>query len=729
MNQSMTQSLTDSELKNRLHRILVHIKRRRFDEAALALDNLPPVMQTSAEATRLRIMMHSEAGEAAAAAAIAAEYPDWRETSAELVETAMHALQAVGQDLVALDLAHAIGPDISQRVERTATKMARRHVDRLLIELERIGAPALAGITEPMLDDERHRRMILRGIVLRMRRTDDLADMAAALTHVLSARPDLVRERIQLLAALRRLGEGERAAAVSRHFPSNVRLEPEVLVAQLQALLKGQKLEEAGALAEEALDREVRDPQLAKLVLMGLNKSGRSEQALQLVEQSVDILPPKELAEHFVRAASATGAHELAARAAQDALDSGIDTPVLRSAVARLDAEGANRESAEELYRANLADKPDDLNSMVRLGELLLVRGETAEAREVLERAAELAPGQRLIRILLARSHRIDGNHEAAAQSYIDAIERSPEDSNLLRQAAASLKQAGREEDALDTYNRSLALRENRMPETLEQGMRELDREIDNVTLPQGRLDWAWQFFRGQNSVSRQEWERRAKWGYLADRLLFDWLEVRSDRADEAMALFSELDHVESTISKLSDPQRGLILTTAHVGPLFAGPLAIELMGLKAKWLASTPSLGAMVFEEMLISTSDQTEAQVVRQTTRALDEGYAIGIAVDGAPNVTAPRIPFEAREITYSPFVSRMAFRRNLVSLYAAPRWNEGMLSIELFPLPDPEPEESESAFADRWRDAWLDRVRDEIGGEPENLRLSGGIWRHIG
>ena len=62
------------------------------------------------------------------------------------------------------------------------------------------------------------------------------------------------------------------------------------------------------------------------------------------------------------------------------------------------------------------------------------------------------------------------------------------------------------------------------------------------------------------------------------------------------MALFSELDNVESTISELSDPERGLILVTAHVGPLFAGPLAIELMGLKAKWLASTPSLGAMVF-------------------------------------------------------------------------------------------------------------------------------------
>lgn len=729
MNGAMVTHLLDSELQNRLHRALVHIKQRRFDQAALALDSLPPSVAVEPEALRLRIAMHVAAGEDAAAAAIAAGYPDWPNVSVELVETAMNALERAGHELVALDLAHAIGQDISQRVERAASKIARRHVDRLLADLERNGAEALAGITEPMLNDERHRRMVLRGIVLRMRRTGDLSDMAAALTHVLTARPDLVRERIQLLAALRRLDEGERAAAVSRHFPVEARFDREVLVARLQALLKGRKIEEAGVLAEAALEHGDRDPQLVKLILMALTKSGRSEQALQIVEQSNEILPSEELAEFFVRAASATGSHQLAARAAQEALDAGVESPAIRSAVARAEAEGANRESAEKHYRVILAQRPDDLNSLVRLGELLLVGGQTVEAREHLKRAAELAPNQRLIRVLLARSHRIDGNHEAAAQSYVDAIERSPPDSNLLRQAAASLKQAGRQDDAVDMYNRSLALRESRMPDSLEQGMRDLERQVDDVVLPQGRLDWAWQFFRGQNAVSRLEWERRAKWGFLADRLLFDWLEVRSERADEAMALFSNLDELEAGIDRLTDPGRGLLLASAHIGPLFAGPLALELLELKAKWLASTPSLGAMLYEEMLISTSDQSEAQVVRKTKQAIDEGYAIGIAVDGAPNVSAPRIPFEGREITYSPFVSRMAFRRNLVSIYAAPRWNDGKLDIALFPLPDPTPGENERSFAARWRDAYLARIRNEIGGDPENLRLAGGIWRHIG
>jgi len=46
----------------------------------------------------------------------------------------------------------------------------------------------------------------------------------------------------------------------------------------------------------------------------------------------------------------------------------------------------------------------------------------------------------------------------------------------------------------------------------------------------------------------------------------------------------------------------------------------------------------------------------------------------------------------------------------------------------LPDAQEGEDEEVFGDRWREAFLQSLRGFLGGAPENLRLSGGIWRHI-
>ena len=35
---------------------------------------------------------------------------------------------------------------------------------------------------------------------------------------------------------------------------------------------------------------------------------------------------------------------------------------------------------------------------------------------------------------------------------------------------------------------------------------------------------------------------------------------------------------------------------------------------------------------------------------------------------------------------------------------------------------------AYALRWRQAYFEHLRAHVAGPPENLRLSGGIWRHV-
>jgi hypothetical protein len=64
----------------------------------------------------------------------------------------------------------------------------------------------------------------------------------------------------------------------------------------------------------------------------------------------------------------------------------------------------------------------------------------------------------------------------------------------------------------------------------------------------------------------------------------------------------------------------------------------------------------------------------------------------------------------------------------MFCAPYWEGGRICFVLERLPDPAEGESDESFADRWRDAYLHHLRAFLGGAPENLRLSGGIWRHI-
>jgi lauroyl/myristoyl acyltransferase len=171
-----------------------------------------------------------------------------------------------------------------------------------------------------------------------------------------------------------------------------------------------------------------------------------------------------------------------------------------------------------------------------------------------------------------------------------------------------------------------------------------------------------------------------------------------------------------------------LILATAHAGALFAGPLALQLLDLRCRWLASTPSIEGMAYSDALISTSDQSESQVVRAAMRALDTGISIGIAVDGAMTMAAPRVPFEGQEVTYSSFAARLAHRRRARAFFVVPQWRDGHIAFDLSELPRATADEPLEPFLARWREEWFANLRRLLRGEPENLRLSGGIWRHV-
>jgi lauroyl/myristoyl acyltransferase len=257
--------------------------------------------------------------------------------------------------------------------------------------------------------------------------------------------------------------------------------------------------------------------------------------------------------------------------------------------------------------------------------------------------------------------------------------------------------------------------------------MAQLEERLDSAPIPQARLDWAWAM-RGDTSIDRAQWERRARWGHLVDHLLFDWLECREESVEEAMQVLGELDTGERFFAPLLAAGKGVVVATAHVGPMYAGLMALELVGIPSRWLATAPNIAQSSYAAALISTADQTEAQVAKACMRALSSGYVLCLAIDGAANPAAPRTRFEGQEVTYSSFASHLAHRMGVPSVFYAPRWEDGHVAYTLEMLPAAQPGEDADAYSQRWQQAYFERLREHLAGPPENLRLSGGIWRHV-
>src|SRR5690606_5018268 len=139
-------------------------------------------------------------------------------------------------------------------------------------------------------------------------------------------------------------------------------------------------------------------------------------------------------------------------------------------------------------------------------------------------------------------------------------------------------------QEAEALFRQYVATRSRQLPETFQEALAGLDERLDSAPIPRARFDWAWSL-RHDRDADRAQWERAARWGHLVDHLLFDWLECREERVEEAMQLLGELDTGERFFAPLLAAGRGVVLATAHVGPMYAGLMALELLGVPSRWL------------------------------------------------------------------------------------------------------------------------------------------------
>lgn len=554
----------------------------------------------------------------------------------------------------------------------------------------------------------------------------------AALETLVAAYPLRTDDRRLLASLLGRTEQWERAIAEA---DAAAGIEPGAAAlhaARIQLRVQAGRVADAAEVARATVGIARDDPGETYFWMLAFARNGDVAEAAGIAAGlDSDRLPNERVATMAVRALLEDGRVESAIRLGNAALSAGHDCAALRSSLGlahlRRGSEDDRKVHAPAHFEAGLKASPADVRLLSLHGETLLRAGRYKEAVAPLAQAIDLAPELEQTRALYARALRYTLQYGDAADQLMKLVEKSPEKPLWQRAAIGALSQAGRKQEAEALFKTYVAARSAKLPQTFQEAMAQLEERLDTAPIPQARLDWAWSL-RGDVNADRAQWERRARWGHMVDHLLFDWLECREDDVEEAMQLLGELDTGERFFAPLLAAGRGVVVATAHVGPMYAGLMALELLGIPSRWLATAPSVAQSSYATALISTADQTEAQVAKACMRALNSGYVLCLAIDGAANPAAPRTTFAGQEVTYSSFASHLAHRLGVPSVFYAPRWENGRVAYTLEMLPAAKPGEDAEAYAQRWQKAYLERLREHVAGPPENLRLSGGIWRHV-
>ena len=602
--------------------------------------------------------------------------------------------------------------------------LARLHLGEALSAVE--------GWLPNVVTDEKTRSLLIRYGVSPLQQAGKLALASALMARIQAGGENRISDGLKRLSLLMKTSQWVQAADLAWQLRGEAPGDLSVAQSLLRLLVRTQQHAQALEVARQYLD-QVQDWNWAALLLPLMGRSSQAHErqwALDFVQGLREV--PPQWAATVMQVYADLGLDDKVIEVGEHALnegqsDIGLHRLMARSIQNRAPAETARRDALPYWLKA-YEQHPDSEVIAASLADVLVRLGQNGQAIAVLEKLLLKTKARWYLHALYARALRHVRRYDEACAQYQLLLEAQPRSAKWPRYLASCLLLAGRRSEAELVFGQNVAERRARLPLDFNAGLQALSQKISATGIPKARLDWAWSLRDPQCQLDRPAWEQKAIWGHLADHYILDWLECRPELAEQAMQHLANLDRADAFFGAQAPVGGPWILATAHVGPMYAGPLALALLGMDMKWMASTPGLLAGSYSESLISTTGMTELEVVRQSLTALQRGQGLVVALDGAVNLAAPTVDFLGQRITYSALCARLAYKLHLPTAFVAPKWEGQEIDFWMARLPDPYAAESVEDYMQRWQAAYLDQLAQYLRANPENLRLSGGLWRHI-
>ncbi|MGN7613206.1 tetratricopeptide repeat protein [Magnetococcales bacterium HHB-1] len=223
------------------------------------------------------------------------------------------------------------------------------------------------------------------------------------------------------------------------------------------------------------------------------------------------------------------------------------------------------------------------------------------------------------------------------------------------------------------------------------------------------------------------EWRRAAIWGIYANWTLKVCMNNRPDllpQVDE-MIVPPCLNELKAA---LSQGNGCLLVSTHNNGPSTVSMRFFDQSPYPLYTLAST---GEDLFNESdpnAIFMFSKNHVQSLRTLIRKLKSG-AIGALVADQSTIQSDTVtlPFLKGSVHLSSLAPRLAYKFSIPTFWCQAIWKDQKIVTKLSPLPIPVSKESETAFITRWFASFLDHLKQQYCGRPENYSF-GSSWRTL-
>lgn len=321
----------------------------------------------------------------------------------------------------------------------------------------------------------------------------------------------------------------------------------------------------------------------------------------------------------------------------------------------------------------------------------------------------------------------LQGDHAQAARDYSALWENAQTNRALTRKFIGALAKSGQADRAKIVYDTTLRQRAVDLGPTFKDALDRVGAAEPLVNIPEHRFAWVEKHINPALAKDKS-WRGLAQLSADVDQTILDWVECHPEKVGEITPFIDATPEAQTLLNVAAAEGKGAFITSAHIGVLYAGPVALEKLGYASKWIASMPDVEGQGQDGRLISTQTGSISRVVKATLTALAANKIVAVAIDGAAgHKMRSALVFDAN-IQLSDFCVQLSFKNGTPCFFPKIIWNDSHVEIDLVAMPLSNKGETYEIFRERWVCEFTKNIEIMLKKSPHAFRGSGGFWRDV-